>query len=511
VTDQVAHLDSAQLAALDSGSRSLLFHVATCSFCRKLVAEDLDERRREAQDAAAADAAILRLLGELERGVGLDGKIAAIERQRREARDLVRELLGRPDSWGAAVADPRYASPEVVWQLLEAAAGEAPAVRRQLIGLAGDIAVELAALDPAASLHMQLLVEVRCARAHLLLDTGRGTEAARELRNTAGMLRPDLGYSRAVFCRALARLRREQKRWEEALALVDRAVSLFHDYGSPFENGQAQVEQGWLLIDAGEPDEAIPILGGALPLVEGVAPCAVIGRLGLVAAQCECGGRDEARRLLAEADAITAEVIDPAIRQRLRWLGGQVARRCGHGPSAFRRLCRSVDGFFALGEDQDAARVLLELVALCLEHGWLRALQLPTLQLAFGTLFESPQLHPRAGTLIGFVAYVLQDPGPRRAAEVVANASRYLVEARDRPELPFLPTRSERLVHLEWDEIEPQLRSSICLEVGAGEAPAGRAAQELDTDLRDLISWRFEVLRRVRIVFSGGQPEPPAA
>jgi len=289
-------------------------------------------------------------------------------------------------------------------------------------------------------------------------------------------------------------------------------MSLFADYGSAFEAGQAQVEQGWLLIDAGEPDEAIPVLRGALPLVEGAsAAAAVTGRLGLVAALCECGERAEALGLLAEADAITAAVIDPAIRQRLRWLGGQVARRCGRGPSAFRRLCRSVDGFFALGEDQDAARALLDLVALCLDHGWLRALQLPTLQLDFGTLFESPQLSPRTRTLIRFAAYVLQDPERRRGKEVVANASRYLVEARDRPELPFLPTRSERLAHLEWDELEPRLRSSLCLEVGVAEAVAGRTAQELAADLRDLISWRCEVLRRVRIVFSHGHAEPRTA
>lgn len=502
---QAAHLDSARLATLGTSERDLLLHVATCSCCRKLVAEELDERRREARDAAAADTAILRLLGEIEREAGLDDRIAAIERQRREARDLVRELLAAPDSWGMAAADPRYASPEVVWQLLEAAAGETPALSRRLIDLAGDIAVELAALDPAASLHQQILVEARCARAHLLLDTGHAAEAARDLRKAAEMLRPDLGYGRAVFCRTLARLRREQQRWEEALALADRAVTLFHDYGSPFETGQAQVEHGWLLIDAGEPDEAIPVIGGALPLVEGVVPCAVVARLGLVAAECECGGRNEARRLLAEADAITAEVIDPATRLRLRWLGGQVARRSGHGPSAFRRLCRSLDGYLALGEDHTAARVLIDLAAVCLEHGWPRALQLPAPRLAFGTLCESPRLQPRARSLIGFVAYVMQDPGPRRAAEVVANASRHLVEARDRPELPFLPTHSERLVHLEWDEIEPHLRSSICMEVGAGEAAAGRAAQELEADLRDLISWRCEVLRRVRIVFSGGQ------
>lgn len=57
-------------------------------------------------------------------------------------------------------------------------------------------------------------------------------------------------------------------------------------------------------------------------------------------------------------------------------------------------------------------------------------------------------------------------------------------------------------------EIEPRLRSSLCLEVGVAESVAVRAAQELDTEPRDLISWRCEVLRRVRILFGRGRPEP---
>jgi hypothetical protein len=69
----------------------------------------------------------------------------------------------------------------------------------------------------------------------------RGARAAPRRR---GQLVSDLGYARAIFCRALARLRKTERRWEEALALGERAVALLDDYGSALEIGQAQIEQG---------------------------------------------------------------------------------------------------------------------------------------------------------------------------------------------------------------------------------------------------------------------------
>jgi len=160
----------------------------------------------------------------------------------------VRELLARPDSWSTAATEARYTSIEVAWQLLEAARAEESLLALRLIDLAGDIAGGLAARDPATLLHRQLLVEVRCARAQCLLDASDPASAARELRRAAGHLAPDLCYGRALYCRALARLRGEQRRWEEALALCERAVLLFDDYGSTLEAGQVRVEAGWTLI-----------------------------------------------------------------------------------------------------------------------------------------------------------------------------------------------------------------------------------------------------------------------
>ena len=505
------HLDAATLAGLGARERALLLHVASCVACRRrLSAEERDQLVPWTDPEA--DAAIRRLLRELESETGLDGKMAAIQRERREAAERVRELLTRPDSWGTAATEPRYASLEVAWQLLEAARDEEPLLALRLVDLAWDVAGLLAARDPTALLHRQLLVEVRCERAHRLLDMEDLAAAVGELRRAAGQLAPDLGYGRALYCRALARLRREQRRWEEALALSERAVVLLDDYGSTLEAGQAQVEQGWALIEAGDADEAQPLLEAAMPLVDGVQPWMVTGRLGLAVAMREGGDPEGADRLLVRADQLIAGVMEPGMRLHLRRLAAEAARRCGHGGSALRRLGRVVTGLLAVGEDHEAAGALLELVALCLERQWPQAFKMEAVQLALDALFESPRLHPRARAAIGFLAWMLHDPGSRRAAEAVPAVSRYLVRSRYRPELPFEPTREKALVHLEWDDLEPRVRAGICFEVGTEEEIGRRQGKDVEPDLRDFIAWRYEVLRRVRIEFTArGREEPPAA
>ena len=171
-----------------------------------------------------------------------------------------------------------------------------------------------------------------------------------------------------------------------------------------------------------------------------------------------------------------------------------------------------VTGLLVVGEDYEAAGALLELLALCLERRWPQAFKMGSVQLALDALFESPRLHPRARAVIGFLAYVLQDPGSRRAAEVVPAVSRYLAHSRSQPELPFEPTHEKPLVHLEWDDLEPRVRAGICIEVGTEEEIGRRPGKGLESDLRDFIAWRYEVLRRVRIEFTTrGREEPPAA
>ncbi len=285
--------------------------------------------------AAAADLveqAAQRLLERLA-GHGLETNLAAIEQERRQAPRLVAEILELPEPRrSAAAASARYATPEVVWRLLEASRDMAPEPAVAQLGLARKIAIHLAALRPAASLNFQLRVEVSCEMALRLLDAGEPAAAAARLREAAAALRPDLGYARAIYCRALARLRQAEHRWEEALALAERAVRLLEVHGSRSETAAVVVEEGWLLLDAGEADEAVPRFERAQPEVEAVPYAAVTCRLGLAIALLESGqGGERARieRLLADAEWMIGQASASGDLPRLRWLAAQAVARCG--------------------------------------------------------------------------------------------------------------------------------------------------------------------------------------
>ncbi|MBV8201156.1 MAG: tetratricopeptide repeat protein [Acidobacteria bacterium] len=279
----------------------------------------------------AATQAIERLLQRLE-GRGFDAKLAAIERERREAPELVDELLALPEPRrSAAAASSRYATPEVVWRLLEVSRDALPPSALEQLAQARKIAIHLVALQPGATLHVQLRVEVSCEMAHRLLDCRDLAAAAARLEAETAALTPDLGYARALYCRALARLRSAERRWDEALALGDRAVRLLEAYGSDAEQAAATVELGWLLLEAGEADEAVPLFEQALPAVEAIPYPAVTCRLGLAIGLLESGqaaGSARIESLLADAEWMIGRAGAAGDQPRLRWLATQAAARC---------------------------------------------------------------------------------------------------------------------------------------------------------------------------------------
>jgi hypothetical protein len=501
----LAHLDEATFGSLDLSERARLLHVATCAVCRRRTATEL--LRDPSLLDPLADAAAARLRKQLER-TDLTTKALAIDRERREATELVRELRAQPGSWGTAAADPRHGSPEVVWQLLEAAKQEEPLVALRLINLAGEIAVQLASHPARGSLYPQLCLEVRCARANSLLDLANHREAARELRSTRKLLSSDLGYGRALYCRTLGRLRTEEQRWEEAVALFGRAVALFEEHGGAAEVGQALIEQGSALIETGDADEAAGVIAAGLYEGGEVQPLAVTGRLALAVALSELHESAAAGKLLAEADTILAQVQEVPLRLRLRWLAALSKRRCGHRSSAFRQLLGVLNAFIALGSDYEAARVLLETLTLCHTSRWRRILARRDLRRAIEKLSVSPYLHQRLRAVTRFAVYAVEQP-TSLTPEVLITTARYLLESRYQPERPFHPTHSGLLVTLDWDELEPATRCDLCAEVGAASELAELPARELSVALQEQISWRYELLRRVRIHFKAAAPESP--
>jgi hypothetical protein len=234
---------------------------------------------------------------------------------------------------------------------------------------------------------------------------------------------------------------------------------------------------------------------------------AVTARLALAVAMAELREPGSAGELLAQADSILVQVEDPMLRLRLRWLAALANRRCGHRSAALRQLMGVLTAFLALRDDYEASRVVLEILALCHESRWRSTLAHRDLRRAIDQLSASPNLPRRLRAVISFAAHSAQPPTPL-TTEVLTNAARYLSKSRHQPELPFLPTDSGLLLFLDWDQLESRMRRSICVEVGASPELAERPSSELSAVLQDHISWRYEILRRARILFQGTAREP---
>jgi tetratricopeptide (TPR) repeat protein len=329
----------------------------------------------------------------------------------------------------------------------------------------------------------------------------------------AEILTPDLAYARAIYCQTLERLWRDQQRLEEALALAHRARAPFETFGTSVELGRAEIELGWTLLQAGEPAEALAIFGPALELVR-AAPMAAAGHLGLALALLETNAPGtletaDVDSVLAEAHQAIAAMDEPLARLRLRWLAAHLTFCRGRRWSAIRRLLRILNAFVNLSEDHDAAQVLLDLLTLCHECEWLKILARPELRRAFAVLGASPALHRRARNVLAFLAYAPHLPS-YCAGVVLLHARCYLKASRCLSALLFQPTHCQPLIVLDWDELAPALRRTICREIEIEETAGDLSSRQIEIDFQETISWRFEIVQRARIVFAGCRAEPLA-
>jgi tetratricopeptide (TPR) repeat protein len=120
---------------------------------------------------------------------------------------------------------------------------------------------------------LRLQGDLKAADAQLLL-------AAEHLRHSIDTI------ERATFCHLLARLRKDQGRSDEALALLERAASLYEDLGNLPAQAAALLEMGRLNLELLDPQHALAAFEAAATLgpqglsadlvlqaVEGVALC----------------------------------------------------------------------------------------------------------------------------------------------------------------------------------------------------------------------------------------------
>ena len=388
----MTHLSSRDLRRLfddlaQVGQGEALRHLLFCGRCRSRAALpergiDLDDTRSNLPAEAlspppAASAIELRLAG-LTVAV-MQSNLAAAFADRENAESLYRELLARPVEvrFEAVASDETFASPGLAHGLLdrtEALCAESPGEASHLAALALMIAGRLQ--RPWTLLERESLAgRARCLEGEARRRMG-DIPAARSAQRQAFRhfeVLPVGCPERADFCRYLARLRRDQGRDDEALALMARAVGKFESLPESRRAEECRLELAWMHLDDLESDEALRLFEEALAQEgEGFAKRPfetwLSIRHGLALCYADLRREAAARAVLAEVAA--AALRRPRLDQlRVRLIEADVAQRLDANDEAESLLSAAWAGFLEEGSPYEAVLALLDLAELYAERG----------------------------------------------------------------------------------------------------------------------------------------------
>ncbi|HEX4495486.1 MAG TPA: helix-turn-helix transcriptional regulator [Thermoanaerobaculia bacterium] len=187
-----------------------------------------------------------------------------------------------------------------------------------------------------------------------------------------------------------ASLRRDQRRFEDALSLLDRATAVGH---SP---ARSLIKKGFTLEVMGDYERAVETLLQAAPLieVENDPRLLYMLRFNLAVNFCHTGRFDEANRLVAAVHKLASDRGDENEIPRVLWLEGRIAAGLGRSEEALNLLHQARQGFSNRKMVTDAALVLLEESVLLLEEG--RTAQVKELARGLAEVLESKGIHREA-------------------------------------------------------------------------------------------------------------------
>ena len=369
------HLDATALEHLLAVDRTAaqneqLFHLlAVCPRCRQVGGWLLDLHQAKA---------LPPIFGPID---------AALARLRMEAPRLLEELLLLdPEQRLARLhADPRFVS----WGLCELLVHEGrqttPEKASEAAHLA-DLAVHVADMIPGGEPFEEQWVYQLRSLAWAALGNARkvqgdlsGAEKSFEMADSwwdAGTVGSEdaLGYE-PVLLVLKAPLRMAQRRFPEALHLLDQAVALYlegpPEHRDPHLAGRSLISKAAVLIEMGASEPAIQALKKANGLIDPERDLRLLLciRHNLVDNLSKMGRHAEAANLLPELRELAATHGSTLDHLRLKWVEGRVAAGLGDHDQACRLLSDVRQFFLADGNVYEAALATLDLVVSYLAEG----------------------------------------------------------------------------------------------------------------------------------------------
>jgi transcriptional regulator with XRE-family HTH domain len=230
-----------------------------------------------------------------------------------------------------------------------------------------------------------------------------------------------------------ASLRRDQRRLDEALDLLDRALEV-HPNGTGA--GRLLIMRAKTLEEAGDYEGAVATLRRAAPQIDPASDprLAFIQRFNLALNLGYAGRAAEGEELLGEAREIAVRLGHPPDLLRLRWVEGILAEKLGRRADAAAAYEGVRAGFAGLGMPYDAALATMELAALYTAEGG-RAAEVKALVAQAGPIFEAEEVHAEARKALALFGRAAAEE--RVTVEMARAVAAYLRRARHEPGMRF--------------------------------------------------------------------------
>lgn len=328
---------------------------------------------------------------------------AAYTKERSEAQELVAELRKHPPERQRVLIrnHPRFKTWGVLEFLLEASRQETPgnaALGEELGLLALDVAEHL-----DTSVYGVEGIEDLKARAWAYIGNARRVRfefrEAEEafdrslLHQRKGTREP---WEQAVWLDLKASLLRAQRRFDEAMKLLKRAMIIFLAVGDRHRAGRTLVNMENVLNRAGHVEAGIPLLNRAIELIDPDQEPQVLfmAKHNLIDNLAEVGRCMEAQRLLTQSRHLYQQFDEPFARNRRRWTEAKIARGFGRVQRAEELLEGARTGFIEQNATYEVALVSLDLAGLYAEQG--KTAEMKRLAEEMVPIFSSRQIHREA-------------------------------------------------------------------------------------------------------------------
>ncbi len=173
----------------------------------------------------------------------------------------------------------------------------------------------------------------------------------------------------ARIMRIAAGQRGAQRRFPEALALLDAAYTIYERHGDRFNAGGALISRGLYTGYGNDPEKAIQYLITGLAMINPASdPKVVLSAVhNLVNFLTDCGRFHDARRILRRSQKAYFATGDRLNLIKLRWVEGKIALGLGEHDIAEAAFRDAQDRFEEAGLAYHAALVALDLTAVLLE------------------------------------------------------------------------------------------------------------------------------------------------